>query len=173
MLACPAGWGSATCVAGGSLFFVGLRPGECSGLLRAARGSRPAGGHFLLLAQEKVTKEKSLEHNIRSCSLTPVGGPVFLRTCRPPQLRSTGIPAPTCSGLRDRGADHGRASLATVEVFSACTPRSRKAGQVGITSAGRPKLQRLLGSPENRTPVRVSGQYRMLCSRLFSLVTFS
>src|SRR5512143_1851593 len=29
-----------------------------------ARGSRPAGGHFLLLAQEKVTKEKSLKTDL-------------------------------------------------------------------------------------------------------------
>jgi len=29
-----------------------------------AGGSRPAGGHFLLLAQEKVTKEKSLKTDL-------------------------------------------------------------------------------------------------------------
>ena len=59
------------------LFLCGPAAGCGSGHLCAARGSRPAGGHFLLLAQEKVTKEKSLEYNIRSGSLTPNRGPVF------------------------------------------------------------------------------------------------
>jgi hypothetical protein len=33
-------------------------------LLRRARRSRPAGGHFLLLAQKKVTKEESLKTHL-------------------------------------------------------------------------------------------------------------
>ena len=172
MLACPAGWGSATCVAGGSLFFVGLRPGECSGLLRAARGSRPAGGHFLHWHEES-NQRRCLQLNIRYRPLTPYGGPVFLRAKQPLQLRSTRARYPNLPCLAGSGSARRNTSTVTREAVPWSAPRSRKPEQVGAgmrvdRSCGGRQVLRKTGPPTG-----VNEQDRMLCSRLFSLVTFS
>ena len=159
--------------AGAALAFAGSWPSAGGGHWpgAAARGSRPAGGYFLLLAQKKVTKEEGLEINIRFDRAVERGAayprPQYLTQPASGSARCQSIAVPY--GVRERRAVSVFATFGMrwVRAGGTASPSRTSQGTMVFRSECYPGRVGVSEMPvDKRPPLRCARSNRMLSEDL-------